>query len=219
MSGQGSPTVPALHAFGWGLLSLFAFVFSFNLLLWLPTQAERLLGLPHDMALGVWVLVSLIAAGGLTLPAARLTLGEWPRVGPRAWAVLALGAFVSAWQMQALAAWTIGRFGAFDIEFVGPTWALFAVVGGIAVAGFGVQAARRDAVWVPLTATLVGLLLFISLISANAPGLRDGLAPDRAGLAASFVAAAGYVGVIAILSQGRLRRPRRRATAARPGSA
>jgi hypothetical protein len=123
-----------------------------------------------------------------------------------AWLMLLLGALVSAAHVWVVADWSIARFGYSDPDFVGPTFALFAVVAGVAVAGLGVQMSPGWAVWLPFLAMVGGVALAIAIISWNIPGLADGLGRDSGPLAAVTVATAVYIGAVGILSLARLRR-------------
>lgn len=194
-----------LRALAWGALSLVGFIATF-LIGWLMSQLEQAIGLSHAVMLGLWALAWVPLAGLLTIPAARVAFGAWPAVRTRAWMMLLVGALVGAVHIWVLADWAIARYGYSDPDYIGPTFVLFGVVAGAAVAGFGVQVAPRWAVWLPLL-TLAGCVaLAISIISSNIPGLADGLAADSWLLAAVTVAAALYIGAVGILSFARLRR-------------
>lgn len=195
-----------MRALTWGILSLAGFIASWIAVGWLTLQFAYALGLPHAVHLGLWALAWVPASGLLALAAARVALGTWPEVRTFAWLVLLLGAVVSAAHVWLLADWAIGRYGYFDPDYHGPTFALYGVVAAAAVAGFEVLIAPRWAVWLPFLATVGGAAVAMSIISSNIPGLADGLAADSGPLAAVTVAAVLYIGAVGVLSLARLRR-------------
>lgn len=199
------PVTPGLRALAWGILSLSGFIASLLALVWL-IGLMQLFGMPHVAALGVCAFAWVLGSGLLALAAARLAFGGWCEVRLGAWLVLLVGAFVSAGQIAVLADWTIARFGYSDPDFVGPTFLLFAVVAGVAVAAFGVQVAPRGAAWPPLLAALGGAALGAAIMLSNVPGLADGLGSDSVPLAGMMAAAAVYIGAVGILSFVHLRR-------------
>jgi hypothetical protein len=196
---------PWMVALAWGLVSFCGFVGVLFALLPPVGQFEQL-GVPHAVGLGIWALGWVLATGMLALVAARLVFGSWPPVLLAAWLVLLVGAVVSAANLWVLADWAIARYGASDPDYIGPTMGLFAVVAAVAVAGFGVQVAPRWAVWAPLLALTGGIVLAGFIFLTNVPGLANGLAPDSGPLAVVSIAAAIYVGAVAIVSAVRLRR-------------
>ena len=197
--------VPFLQALTWGLVSFFAFIGVLYALMPPVGQFEQL-GVPHGMALAIWALGWVLVTGMFVLLAARVAFGSWPTVLPAGFLVLLVGAFVSAANLWVVVDWSIARYGASDPDYVGPTMGLFAVVAATAVAGFGVQVAPRWAVWAPLLALTGGIVLAVSILLTNVPGLANGLAPDSGPLAVVSIAAAMYVGAVAIVSAVRLRR-------------
>lgn len=199
------PVAPWVRALAWGLVSLFGFV-GVLLALMPPVGQFEQLGVPHGMALGIWALAWVLVTGMLALLAARIAFGSWPPVLLGGWLVLLVGAVVSAANLWVLVEWSIARYGASDPDYIGPTTGLFAAVAAMAVAGFGVQVAPRWAVWAPMLAVAGGMVLAISILLKNVPGLADGLARDSGPLAVVTVAAALYVGAVAIVSAMRLRR-------------
>lgn len=201
-----SPIGPGLRALAWGLLSFIGFIAIFSVLVWPVSQLEQALGLPHPVALGIWALTWMIGSGLLALAAARLVFGQWLVVHGTAWVILLLGAVLSAALVTVLADWAIGRYGFNESDLVGPMSLLFGIVGSIAVAGFGVQVAPRGAAWSPLLALAAGAVIGTAILLSNIPGLADGLGRDSGPLAAVTVAAALYIGAVAILSLARLRR-------------
>jgi hypothetical protein len=191
----------------WAVISFSGFTLSMTALLWPISALESLAGLPHAAALGLWALVGTTASGLLTLVGARLVFGAWREVRVDGLLILLVGALTSAAQLGAVAQWMIFRFGASDPEYVGLTFGLFALVAGVAVAGFAVQVAPRSAHWMPMLAVVGGALLAVAIILLNLAGLADGLAPDSGQLAAATLASAVYVGAVAVVSIARVRRP------------
>jgi len=202
----GVAAPPIRLALAWGILSLVGFGATWVVIGSLMAQFERASGMSHAFMLGLWALAWVPVAGLLTLAAARIVFGAWPAVATSAWLVLLVGALVGAAHVWVLADWAIARYGYSDPDFIGPTFGLFAVVAGVAVAGFGIQMVSRAAAWMPLLAVAGGVALAISIISSNIPGLANGLGGDSGPLAVATVAATLYVGAVAALSVARLRR-------------
>jgi hypothetical protein len=200
------PVTPGMMALAWGLLSFFGFIITVTLLIWPIGQLEHVFGVSHVVTLGVWAFTWVLASGFLALAAARLVFGRWCEVRRLSWLLLFSGALVSAGNLAVLADWTIARYGASDPDFVGPTSLLFAVVAGVAVAGFGVRVAPGTAIWAPMLAVLGGPILATSIILENIPGLTDGLAPDSGPLAVVTLVSAAYIGVVVVTSVALLRR-------------
>src|SRR2546425_8043522 len=150
------PVTPAMTTLAWGLISLFGFISVPTVLLVPIGPLEQAVHLQHSIALATWAFAWVIGGGLIALAAGRIMFGAWLPVHPRAWLGLFVGAIVSAAQVSSLATWATARFGYYDPEFTGPTSILFAVVAGVAVAGFGARVAPRWALWLPLLAVLVG---------------------------------------------------------------
>lgn len=197
---------PWMLALAWAILSFLGFIATFGALVWPIGQLQQVGLLSHPESLGVWAFSWVVGSGLVALAAARAVFGRWVEVSPSAWRLLIVGAIVSAVLEVILAQWLIAQFGMNDSELVGPMWYLFGFIAGVAVAGFGVQVAPRVAAVVPLVAVLGGVLIGISIILSNLPGLSDGLGPNSGPLAVVTVAAAAYIGAVAILSLARLRR-------------
>ncbi|MEO6058872.1 MAG: hypothetical protein ABIQ05_02705 [Candidatus Limnocylindria bacterium] len=197
---------PWIRGLGWGVLSLISCIALLLLLVWPIGQLVDLFDAPHPEVLGLWAFAWVAASGPLALATARMTLGSWPRAHPLAWVVLLTGALVSAGHIVVLGDWSIARFGFVETDYLWPTSLLFAVVGGTAAAGFGVQVAPRWAVRAPLLAAGGGLVLGACIVSSNIPGLSDGLEPYSWPLAGWTAAAALYIGAVGVLSLARLRR-------------
>jgi len=200
------PLAPWMLAVAWGILSFGGFVGAVSTLVWLLGQLQQIVALPYPMNLGIWAFAWVLSSGGLALVAARLVFGEWLAVRPAAWLMLLIGAVVSAATLSILADWTIAKFGMNDSELTGAMSLLFAVIAGVAVAGFGVQVAPRWAAWSPLVAVVGGAAIGVAIILSNVPGLSDGLGRHSGPLAVVTVAAAAYIGAVAVTSLTRLRR-------------
>jgi len=194
-----------LRALAWGLLSFVGFIATVSALVW-PIGRLQEAGLPHAFTLGLWALAWVLASGVLAFLAGRVALGTWLDVRASAWLVLLVGALLSGAHLWVLADWAIARYGASDPDYIGSTILLFAVVAGVAVAGFGVQVSPRWAAWSPLAAVVGGAVMGIAILLTNVPGLADGLAADSGPLAAATVAAGLYIGAVGILSFARRRR-------------
>ena len=200
------PLPPWIAAAAWAILSFGGFVAAIYALLWPVAQLEQVTGLPHPVPLGIWAFGWALGSGLLALVAGRLVFGEWLEVRPAAWPILLCGAAVSATTVSILADWTIAKFGMNESDLVGPMSLLFGVIAGVAVAGFGVQVAPRRAVWSPLLVVAGGAVAGGLIILSNVPGLADGLGRHSGPLAVVTVAAALYIGAVAVLSLVRLRR-------------
>ena len=205
-AGEGRSLAPWLLALAWGILSFVGFVATVSVLVWPLGQLQSIGVLSHPESLGVWAFSWVIGSGLIAHAAARVVFGRWLDVSPAAWLLLVVGAMVCAASEVILAQWLIAKFGQSDSELVGPMWYLFGFVAGVAVAGFGVQVAPRGALWPPLAAVLGGVLIGVSIILSNIPGLSDGLGPNSGPLAVVTVAAAVYLGGVGIVSLARLRR-------------
>jgi hypothetical protein len=193
-------------ALAWGILSFLGFVATVSVLVWPVGQLQSVGVLSHPESLGVWAFSWVIGSGLIALAAARVVFGRWLDVRPPAWLLLVGGATVSAAVVVVLSQWTIAKFGMNESDLVGPMSLLFGFIAAVAVAGFGVQVAPRGAAWAPLVAVLGGVLIGISIILSNVPGLSDGLGPNSGPLAVVTVVAAVYIGAVGILSLARLRR-------------
>ncbi len=189
----------------WAFLSFGGFVAAIYALIWPVGQLEQVGVLSHPSSLGVWAFCWVLASGLLALVAARLVFGRWLEVRPAAWLILLAGAVVSAATVSILADWTIGRYGFFEADLIGPMTLLFAAVAGVAVAGFGVQVAPLFAVWSPLLAVGGAALVGLAVVASNIPGLAEGLGADSGPLAAVTLAAVAYVGAVVMISLARLR--------------
>ena len=203
-SGQ-LPVALWMRALAWAILSFIGFMLSPYALLWPVAQTESVLGLPHAAMLGLLALAWTIAGGGVTLLGARLVFGVWSEARIGAWSILGIGAIVAAGHVWVTADWIIARFGYSDPTFAGVTFLLFAVVSGVAVAGFGVQVAPRGTAWAPMLGVALGVLLIASIVASNLPGLADGLAADSLALAIVTGVAVAYAAGVAVLSVRRLR--------------
>jgi hypothetical protein len=188
----------------WGLLSLVGFVVSGSMLAWPIEPLESLIGLSHVAALGLWAVITVLGGGLAALGSARLVFGRWPRLGLSDLVLLLSGALVSAIQIAVQAQWTMARFGYNDPSLVGPTYLLFLVVAGVAVAGFGVRLAPRSVLWSPLIGVFFGVAVATSVAFSNIHGLADGLAPGSGLLMASMVVSLFYVAAVGSLSIARL---------------
>lgn len=209
MAGLDVSTSPALgrvtgsvgrSSLAWAGVSFVAFIAVFVVLIWPVSQLEQATGLAHPLTLGVWAFAWVLGSGQAALVAARVVFGARPPVRHTAWLLLLTGAVLSAAQVVVLADWTIARFGYNDAEFVGATSVLFGAIGAVAVAGFGVMVAPRDASGSPRIAVGIGVTMAVLIIGSNIPGLLDGLSADSGALAIVTGAAGLYVAFVAYLA-------------------
>jgi hypothetical protein len=177
-----------LTPWAWAVMSFAAFLIS---------GAVSLLGTGP----GLWAVVWTVLAGLGVLGTARLSFGAWPEVGLRAAAVLIGGVALAGAVDGSLRDWATGRFSYFDPELIGVTGLFFAVVVGVAAAGFGALIApTRRAAWPATLATIFGVVATIFVLIANLGGLADGHDPESYLLAAVMAVAAVYVVIVAVLA-------------------
>jgi hypothetical protein len=139
--------------------------------------------------------------------AGRLAFGRWLRVGVLAVAVALPGVFLSATLNAVLEQWATARFGVMDADYIGSTAGLFAVLIGVAVAGFGVYVAPRHAVGWPLGFVVVGFAMTAVILAANLPGLADGIDPESWPLAIWLGISGIYAAIVTIACALRARGP------------
>jgi hypothetical protein len=198
---------PSVGGLTWTVLSLVLFVaaafgvFPVSMVLRLFVETTHAL----DMTLWSVVWASLAALG--VLVAARIVFGTWPRVGPGAGAVVAIGTALSVGTHLTLQSWAEARFGYYDPDFIGWTAGLFAILVGLATAALGVMVAPRGAAAWPLAFVLLGSAGVAFVLAGNLPGLADGLAPDSWPLAAWLGASGLYAAGVTAASLVRTRRP------------
>ena len=182
----------------WAALSFIFFVAA--LLAVLPfTAAVRLVwDTPHLVEMAAWSPIwGVLSVLGVLL-AAQLALGAWLRPPLLAIGVAAVGIGLSAVLNVVLVQWQTTRFGYVDPELVGPTAGLFAVLMGLAVAGFGALIAPRRLIGWPLAAFGLGFVLVTIIVLSNLPGLDDGIGAESWPLAICV----GLAGVYALATGG-----------------
>lgn len=180
----------ALTPWAWAVMSFVAFLIS---------GAISLLGTGP----GLWAVAWTVLAGLAVLGTARLSFGAWPEVGPGAAAVLIGGVALAGAVDASLRDWATGRFSYFEPELIGVTWLFFAVVAGVAAAGFGALIApTRGAARPAALGAMLGVVATIFVLIANVGGLADGLDPESYLLAGVMAIAAVYVVIVAVLAFG-----------------
>jgi hypothetical protein len=183
----------ALRGWAWAVISFAGFVIALFAVLPLTSYVAGPLGMSLGAELALHAMLWVLASGGLAWLAAWLVLGQSLRITGLALAILAVGAAITALLEGTLEAWSVGRYGVFDAELIGPTVALFALVAGVGVAGFAAQLAPVAARQPARAATFGGLLFTVVILLGNVPGLGDGLAADSVPLALAMIAALAYV--------------------------
>lgn len=201
------PIAPWMRAVAWGILSVFGLIGSVLALAWPAGHLESWFGLPHAAVLGLWAFASTLAAGALAYYAARATLGVWPMVRTGAAGVLVAGAVVAGAHVWLLMDWGVAAFDSFDPEYLGSAGFLWAIVAGVAVAGFGVQVGPVGARWPAVLGVAFGVFNALGIGLTYLPRLLDGIAPSTVLPALASVAAVSYIGVVAVASVWRLLRP------------
>jgi len=132
-------------------------------------------------ALGLWALPAvhrLAFESQALVTLGQLALGAWLRPPAIAVAIGAAGIGLSAVVNVVLQQWEITRFAITEPELVGPTAALFAVLVGLAVAGFGALAAPRRLLGWPMAAVALGFIGVAIIVGSNVPDLDDGIAAE-----------------------------------------
>lgn len=184
LAGGWAPWLWGAAASAWSLAALFVT---------LPVVGA----LPGPFQAGLQPLVWGAVATAGVLAAAQLLFGRWPTISW--WATIAAGAglVVAGLEAGALRDWSIGRFGVFDADLVGPSAGLFALVVASAVAAFAVFVAPRRASLPPLLVAVGAALAAGVVVTTNVPGLDDGLAADSVPLALLVAASGGYTVLMA----------------------
>jgi hypothetical protein len=150
---------------------------------------------PHLAQMAVWSPVWGILAVLGVLVAARLALGTWLRPPTVAVGVAAVGIALSAVVNVVLQQWEMTRFGITEPELVGPTAGLFAVLIGLAVAGFSAFVAPRRLIGWPLGAVVLSFAGVAIVVLSNVPGLANGI-PTESWPLAIWVGLSGVYGVV-----------------------
>jgi hypothetical protein len=140
----------------------------------------------------IWGGLSLIGV----LVSARLAFGAWLPLHPVGIGIAAIGVVLSAIVHVVLQQWKIARFGVPEAEYVGWTAGLFAVLIGLAVAGFGAFVAPKPVILWPLSAVLFGAAGAAFILVTNMPGLADGVA-DGSWPLAVWVGLSGLYALVA----------------------
>ena len=143
-------TITASRGVAWAALSLVFFVAALFAVLPVIAAMQLVWDAPHLAQMAAWGPVwGILAVVGVLL-AAQLALGAWLRPSPIAIGIAAVGIGLSSVVNVVLQQWEITRFGITEPELVGPTAGLFAVLIGLAVAGFGALIAPRRLIgWRP----------------------------------------------------------------------
>jgi hypothetical protein len=162
----------------WAALSFVFFLAALLAVLPLIAAVRLVWDAPHLAQMAAWSPTWGILAVVGVLVAARLALGAWLQPPPGAIAVAAVGIALSAIVNVVLLQWETARFGYIEPDMVGPTAGLFAVLIGLAVAGFGALVAPRRLIGWPLAAVLLGFIGVATIVGSNVPGLANGIAPE-----------------------------------------
>lgn len=193
----------------WAALSFVFFVAALVAVLPLVAAMRLVWDAPHLAQMAVWSPIWGILAVLGVLVAAQLALGTWLRPPASAIGIAAVGIGLSAVLNVVLQQWELARFGITEPELVGPTAGLFAVLVGLAVAGFGALVAPRRLIGWPLAAVALGLVGVAIIVASNVPGLADGIAAESWPLAICVALSGVYAVAVAGLVARRALRPSR----------
>jgi len=182
----------------WAALSFVFFVAALLAVLPFTAAAKLVWDTPHLVEMAAWSPIWGVLSVLGVLVAAQLALGTWLRPSPVAFGVAAFGIGLSAVLNVVLQQWEIARFGITEPELVGLTAGLFAVLIGLAVAGFAALIAPRRLIGWPLAAFALGFVGVAIIVLSNVPGLRDGIAAGSWPLAICV----GLSGVYALVTGG-----------------
>ncbi len=183
----------------WTALSFVFFVAALFATLPIFAAVRLVWDTPHLVEMAAWGPIW----GGLSvlgvLVAARLAIGTAFRPPAAALGIAAVGIGLSAVVNVVLQQWEMTRFGITEPELVGPTAGLFAVLIGLAVAGFAAYLAPRRLIGWPLAAVALGCLGVAVIVASNVPGISDGIGADSWPLAIWVGLSGVYAAVVAAL--------------------
>ena len=162
----------------WAALSAAFFVAALFAVLPVIAAVKLVWDAPHLAQMAVWAPIWGVLAMLGVLLAAQLALGTWLTPPPAAIVVATVGIALSAVINVVLQQWEMARFGITEAELVGPTAGLFAVLTGLAVAGFAALVAPRRLIGWPLAAVLLGFVGVAIIVGSNVPGVTDGVAAE-----------------------------------------
>lgn len=190
-------TVTPSRGLTWAALSFVFFVAALLAVLPFTAAAKLVWDTPHLVEMAAWSPIwGVLSVLGVLL-AAQLALGAWLRPPAVAIGVAAVGIGLSAVLNVVLQQWETTRFGITEPELVGPTAGLFAVLIGLAVAGFGALLAPRRLIGWPLAAVVLGFLGVAIIVASNVPGLGDGIGAESWPLAICVALSGLYALIVA----------------------
>jgi hypothetical protein len=191
-------TVTPGRGLTWAALSFTLFIAA--LLAIFPILAAlRLFGeIPHLAQMALWSLSWGVLSVLGVLVAAQLVFGAWLRPRPLGVGIAAVGIGLSAVLNVVLQQWQISSIGFVDPDYLGVTAGLFAVLIGLAVAGFAAFLVPKQLIGWPLAAVMLGSLGVAVIVLSNAPALQDGIGPNGWALAICV----GLSGVYALITGG-----------------
>ena len=191
-------TVTPGRGLTWAALSFTLFIAA--LLAIFPILAAlRLFGeIPHLAQMALWSLSWGVLSVLGVLVAAQLVFGAWLRPRPLGVGIAAVGIGLSAVLNVVLQQWQISSIGFVDPDYLGVTAGLFAVLIGLAVAGFAAFLVPKQLIGWPLAAVMLGSLGVAVIVLSNAPALHDGIGPNSWALAICV----GLSGVYALITGG-----------------
>jgi hypothetical protein len=197
-------TLSPARGLAWAALSLVFFLAALVAILPLVAAVRLVWDAPHLVQMAAWSPIWGVLAVLGVLVAAQLALGAWLRPPPVAIGIAAVGIGLSTVVNVVLQQWEMARFGIGAApELVGPTAGLFAVLIGLAVAGFSAFVAPRRLIGWPLAAVALGFAGVAIVVVSNAPGLADGIGAHSWPLAIWVGLSGVYALVVAGLVVGR----------------
>lgn len=187
-------TTPA-RGLTWAALSFVFFLAALFAVLPVIAAVQLVWDAPHLAQMAVWSPVWGILSVLGVLVAARLVLGTWLQPPRVAVGIAVVGIALSAIVNVVLQQWEMTRFGITEPELVGPTAGLFAVLIGLAVAGFSAFVAPRRLIGWPLGAVVLGFTGVAIVELSNLPGLANGI-PTESWPLAIWVGLSGVYAVV-----------------------
>lgn len=182
----------------WAALSFVFFVAALLAVLPFTAAAKLVWDTPHLVEMAAWSPIWGVLSVLGVLVAAQLALGSWLRPSPVAIGVAAFGIGLSAVLNVVLTQWQTDRFGYVEPELVGLTAGLFAVLIGLAVAGFAALIAPRRLIGWPLAAFALGFVGVAIIVLSNVSGLGNGIGAKSWPLAICV----GLSGLYAVVTGG-----------------
>jgi hypothetical protein len=134
--------------------------------------------IPHLAQMALWSLSWGVLSVLGVLVAAQLVFGAWFKPPLLGVGIAIVGIGLSAVLNVLLQQWQIGWLGFVDPDFLGLTAGLFAVLIGLAVAGFAAFLVPRQLIGWPLAAVMLGSAAVAIIVIGNLPRIEDGIGAE-----------------------------------------